>query len=88
MKAHGLGDGSYSWLLAMLELYVGIMTACMPAMKLFITWIRGEGTKRGESEDMTIGGGRKGRRKRLVIDSKDGNIVTGAEESRESVSMV
>lgn len=44
------------WTLA--EIHVGIMTACMPAMKLFVGWIRGEKeVPIGDDEDETIGGG-------------------------------
>ncbi|KAL0638667.1 hypothetical protein Q9L58_002245 [Maublancomyces gigas] len=52
-----LWDGAYSWMLTLVEMYVGIMTACMPAMNMFIKWIRGEKSVPAEPENDTIGGG-------------------------------
>lgn len=58
----------------MLELNVGIMTACMPAMKLFVTWVRGEKV-RSDCEDETIGGGGVWRRKKGGLgDTEDGSL--------------
>lgn len=55
------------WTLA--ELNVGIMTTCMPGMKLFIAWVRGErkAVVDGALQD-TIGGG--GRKKMRVRESE------------------
>lgn len=61
----------------MLELNVGIMTACMPAMRLFVNWIRGEKV-RSDSEAETIGGGGVWRRKRGGPgDREDGSLGSG-----------
>lgn len=58
-----LGDGAYSWMWALIEFNVGIITACMPSMLLFTKWVRGEMTEtkgstgRARSTNPTIGGG-------------------------------
>lgn len=66
----------------MLELYVGIMTACMPAMKLFVSWVREEEAVHRESEEVTIGGGKKRKRKGVVMDSGHESVVIMGVESR------
>lgn len=60
----GIGDGAFSWMWTMAELNVGIMTTCMPGMKMFVSWARGvEGVVRVVVvEHNTIGGGARGRR--------------------------
>lgn len=56
----GIGDGAYTWMYGFLELNVGIITACMPAMKLFHKWMSGgEQTVPHDGGDGTIGGGRR-----------------------------
>lgn len=59
-------------MLTLVEMYVGIMTACMPVMNMFLKWIRGEKSVPAEPENDTIGGGgwRKGRN-RGVQESQD-----------------
>lgn len=52
------GDGAISWMWTLVELGVGIMTTCMPGMKMYITWMRGA-AKPVEQQQDTIGGGRK-----------------------------
>lgn len=59
------GDGAYSWLWTLCELNVGIMTTCMPGMKMFIAWIR-KPVDSGEQQEDTIGGGARGGRKMRV----------------------
>lgn len=89
IKANSLGDGSYSWMLAMMELNIGIMTACMPAMKLVVTWIRGE-KRRGESEDETIGGGGKGiriRRRQVLVEGTERSTESKSYEKTESLAV-
>lgn len=51
-----VGDGAMGWMWTMAEYSVGIMTACMPGMKLFVTWMRGEKVQELSGE-VTIGGG-------------------------------
>lgn len=36
------GDGAFSWMLAMVEYNVAIITTCMPGMMLFVKWVRGD----------------------------------------------
>lgn len=67
MGADGVGDGAYSWMFTMLELHVGILTACMPVMKLFVKWVWGGKNVRGGGGDGTIGGGGwEGRRENRI----------------------
>lgn len=71
------------WVLV--ELLVGIMTACMPAMNLFVKWVRGQKVEQGLPEDDTIGGGgRKGRRNGGLQESKDSVEVEVGEVVGES----
>lgn len=51
---------------ALLELDIGIMTTCMPGMKLFVTWMRGSQAVPLVVEEDTIGGGAGIRRKEFA----------------------
>lgn len=67
------------WTLA--EIHVGIMTACMPAMKLFVGWIRGEKeVQSGENEGETIGGGGQRRKKGALEEGVGGSDWSGMYE--------
>lgn len=69
----------------LLELDIGIMTTCMPGMKLFVTWMRGTKAKAGLApvEDDTIGGGGGGGGVRKVQRGWDSALRSGvsAEEA-------
>lgn len=56
-----IGAGADSWIWTIVALNVGIMTTCMPGMKMFVKWILGSEAVR-VVEDNTIGGGARGRR--------------------------
>lgn len=58
-----VGDGAFSWMLAMVEYNVAIITTCMPGMMLFVKWVRGDSLGKpvlgipgtGGNENATIG---------------------------------
>lgn len=73
-NANGTGDAAYSWMWTLAEIHVGIMTACMPAMKLFVGWICGEKeVQTGEDEGETIGGGGQRRKKGALEEGVGGS---------------
>lgn len=82
MNINRLGDGAFSWMSSLVENTIGILTACMPSMRMFIKWIRtdkGSGGGAGQVEDEeTIGGGGKRRqRNNGVLTESDGGSKGG-----------
>lgn len=43
-----IGDGAWCWVVALVECNVGIMTASMPGVTVFVRWVRGETTEHGK----------------------------------------
>lgn len=73
---------------SMLELNVGVITACMPAIKLFVRWIRGpKPTTHNGSENPTIGGGgyRKSTKPSATASSRSGRYQMTVQPSQEVV---
>lgn len=83
------GDGAFSWMLAMVEYNVAIITTCMPGMMMFVKWARGDSLGKpvlgkpgtGGNENATIGGKRWrcGGGGRADVESRD-MISYGSEE--------
>lgn len=69
---------------SLLELDVGIMTTCMPGMRLFLIWMRGE-QKPIESTDQddTIGGGPKWKRRHLK--ASESGLQSEMDEEEEAI---
>lgn len=63
------------------------MTACMPGMKLFVTWVRGKKGNVGvaRSEEDTIGGG-AGRPRKVVRGAWEGALssTVSSQDSRDA----
>lgn len=67
--ANEIGDTSICWIVGVGECNVGMMTACMPGVMVFVRWVRGDQLERGVLgkpgvegiEPTTIGGGGRGR---------------------------
>lgn len=71
-----IGDGAWCWVVALVECNVGIMTASMPGVTVFVRWVRGETTEHGkpgaqenENENDTVGHRGQRMRRRSVISS-------------------
>lgn len=72
------------WTLA--ELNVGIMTTCMPGMRMFVAWARGD--RKVVVEDAlqdTIGGGARCGRKKMKVRESELLSATTTEEGEKSV---
>lgn len=87
MNTNRLGDGAFSWMSSLVENTIGILTACMPSMRMFVKWIRkdkGSGAGAGQVEDEeTIGGGGGKRRQKkngVLTESDDGSKGSGTYE--------
>lgn len=82
------GDGAFSWMLALVEYNVAIITTCMPGMMMFVKWVRGDSLGKpvigklgtGGNENATIGGKRwRYGNRRVDVESSD-MVSYGSEE--------